>query len=72
MSNSAEDMADTRDVRGTIAFRGPDAAKFLHGQLSADVLALAPGATTLAGLHNPQGRGAALAGGLSDDARTAA
>lgn len=60
MSNSAEELADTRDVRGTIAFRGPDAAKFLHGQLSADVLALAPGATTLAGLHNPQGRVTAL------------
>ena len=37
-------------------FRGPDAAKFLQGQLSADTEKLAPGASTLAGLHNPQGR----------------
>jgi tRNA-modifying protein YgfZ len=35
---------------------GADAARFLQGQLSADVPALQPGATTLAGLHNPQGR----------------
>jgi len=39
-----------------LAFRGGDAAKFLQGQLSADVEKLAIGATTLAGLHNPQGR----------------
>ena len=41
---------------GLLAFRGPDAAKFLQGQLSADTESLAPGASTLAGLHNPQGR----------------
>jgi tRNA-modifying protein YgfZ len=35
---------------------GPDAARFLQGQLSCDVLALQQGTTTLAGLHNPQGR----------------
>jgi folate-binding protein YgfZ len=35
---------------------GSDAALFLQGQLSCDVLALQPGAATLAGLHNPQGR----------------
>jgi folate-binding protein YgfZ len=43
-----------------IAFRGPDAARFLQGQLSADMQKLAPGAGTLAGLHNPQGRVIAL------------
>ena len=41
---------------GVLAFRGPDAAKFLQGQISADTEKLAPGASTLAGLHNPQGR----------------
>src|SRR4029453_11731327 len=41
---------------GVLAFRGPDAAKFLQGQLSADTEGLAPGTSTLAGLHNPQGR----------------
>jgi tRNA-modifying protein YgfZ len=41
---------------GVLAFRGPDAAKFLQGQLSADTEALVPGTSTLAGLHNPQGR----------------
>jgi folate-binding protein YgfZ len=41
---------------GVLAFRGADAAKFLQGQLSADVEKLAVGASTLAGLHNPQGR----------------
>jgi folate-binding protein YgfZ len=45
---------------GTLAFRGPDAAKFLQGQLSADTEKLAPGGSTLAGLHNPQGRVIAL------------
>ncbi len=41
---------------GVLAFRGADAAKFLQGQLSADIEKLVVGATTLAGLHNPQGR----------------
>lgn len=45
---------------GVLAFRGPDAAKFLQGQLSADVEALYSGASVLAGLHNPQGRVIAL------------
>jgi tRNA-modifying protein YgfZ len=45
---------------GVIAFRGPDAARFLQGQLSADVESLGPGARTFAGLHNPQGRVIAL------------
>jgi folate-binding protein YgfZ len=45
---------------GVLAFRGPDAAKFLQGQLSADTEQLEPGKNTLAGLHNPQGRVIAL------------
>ena len=45
---------------GVLAFRGTDAARFLQGQLSADIEKLAPGSSTLAGLHNPQGRVIAL------------
>src|SRR5882672_11329287 len=45
---------------GVLAFRGPDAARFLQGQLSADVEKLAVGASTLAGLHSPQGRAVAV------------
>jgi folate-binding protein YgfZ len=45
---------------GVLAFRGADAARFLQGQLSADTEKLALGASTLAGLHNPQGRVIAL------------
>ena len=48
------------DGLGVLAFRGADSARFLQGQLSADVEKLAPGASTLAGLHNAQGRVAAL------------
>ncbi len=45
---------------GVLAFRGVDAARFLQGQLSADTEKLPPGASTLAGLHNAQGRVTAL------------
>jgi len=45
---------------GVLAFRGTDAARFLQGQLSADTEKLEPGASTLAGLHNAQGRVIAL------------
>jgi folate-binding Fe-S cluster repair protein YgfZ len=48
------------DGLGVLAFRGADAARFLQGQLSADVEKLAPGVSTLAGLHNAQGRVTAL------------
>lgn len=54
------DLSRQSNGLGVLAFRGADAAKFLQGQLSADVEKLAPGATTLAGLHNPQGRVIAL------------
>ena len=43
-------------VYGVLAARGPDARKFLHGQLSQDVNGLALDRVALAGLHNPQGR----------------
>ena len=43
-----------------LAFRGPDAARFLQGQLSADVEKLEAGATSLAGLHSAQGRAVAV------------
>lgn len=45
---------------GVLAFRGPDAARFLQGQFSADLEKLAPGASGFAGLHTPQGRVVAL------------
>lgn len=45
---------------GVIAVRGADARQFLNGQLSQDVLHLAPDRVELAGLHNPQGRAIAL------------
>lgn len=41
---------------GVLAFRGPDATRFLQGQLSAEIEKLDVGGSTLAGLHNPQGR----------------
>jgi tRNA-modifying protein YgfZ len=60
MSTSADVLLSPAGERGVIAFRGPDAARFLQGQLSADMEKLAAGARTLAGLHNPQGRVVAL------------
>ncbi len=44
----------------TLRFRGPDAGKFLQGQLSNDLDRLQPAAIMRAGLHNPQGRTLAL------------
>lgn len=54
------DLGAGNRALGVLAFRGPDAAKFLQGQLSADVENLISGASVLAGLHNPQGRAIAL------------
>jgi folate-binding protein YgfZ len=54
------DIGSGGDALGVLAFRGPDAAKFLQGQLSADVDGLPAGASRFAGLHNPQGRAVAL------------
>jgi folate-binding protein YgfZ len=45
---------------GVLALRGADAARFLQGQLSANIEKLAPGTSTFAGFHNPQGRVIAL------------
>lgn len=41
---------------GVLAVRGPDARRFLQGQLSQDVLTLRPDELRLSGCHNPQGR----------------
>jgi folate-binding protein YgfZ len=43
-----------------LAFRGPEAAHFLQGQLSCDTGQLSAVRMQLAGLHNPQGRVIAL------------
>lgn len=48
------------DGLSLIGARGPDARKFLHGQLSQDVLGLAQDRVALAGFHNPQGRALAI------------
>ena len=45
---------------GVLAVRGPEARKFLNGQLSQDVTTLDPRQVRRAGLHNPQGRVIAL------------
>ncbi|HXN10527.1 MAG TPA: hypothetical protein VN859_04740, partial [Steroidobacteraceae bacterium] len=45
---------------GTLRFRGPDARRFLQGQLSNDLERLVPGMVLRAGLHNAQGRTLAL------------
>jgi folate-binding protein YgfZ len=56
----AVDLSASPDALTVLAFRGTDAARFLQGQLSADIEKLVPGQSTLAGLHNPQGRVLAL------------
>jgi len=45
---------------GVLAVRGADARRFLQGQLSQDVLSLAPDRVRLAGCHNAQGRAIAV------------
>ena len=45
---------------GVLRIAGPDALRFLQGQLSSDVTRIAPGQAPLAGYHNPQGRTIAL------------
>ncbi len=61
MSNSIDATSvEYADTQAVLAFRGVDSASFLQGQLSFDVEKLAPGASALAGLHNPQGRVIAL------------
>src|SRR6186713_3112109 len=58
----AADLSLPPAALGVLAFRGPDAARFLQGQVSANVEKLGVGASTLAGLHNPQGRVIAMLG----------
>jgi len=61
MSMSADvDLSTGTAALGVLAIRGADAARFLQGQLSADLEKLEVGASTLAGFHNPQGRTIAL------------
>jgi tRNA-modifying protein YgfZ len=51
------DLAITSlDDLTALSVRGPDAARFLQGQLSQDIELLAQRGALLAGLHNPQGR----------------
>ncbi len=45
---------------GVLRIAGPDAVRFLQGQLSSDVTRVAAGRALLAGYHNPQGRAIAL------------
>jgi tRNA-modifying protein YgfZ len=48
------------DDLGVLRFTGADAARFLQGQLSSDVMRLGAATSLLAGYHNPQGRTIAL------------
>jgi folate-binding protein YgfZ len=48
------------DDLGVLRLRGPDAVKFLQGQVSNDVEKLTAERSQLAGYHNPQGRVIAL------------
>jgi folate-binding protein YgfZ len=52
----AIDLSAAPHGLGVLAFRGTDTVRFLQGQFSPDVEKLAIGGSTLAGLHNPQGR----------------
>ena len=54
------DLSQGAAALGVLAIRGADAARFLQGQLSADIEKLEAGASTFAGFHNPQGRVIAL------------
>ncbi len=57
---SPEPFAGTFPELQVAAFRGPDARRFLHGQVSQDVLALPLDRVRLCGYHNPQGRVVAM------------
>jgi hypothetical protein len=45
-----------KQALGAVRIHGADAVSFLQGQLSNDMTRLSAAQTTLAGLHNPQGR----------------
>ncbi|MDE2252140.1 MAG: folate-binding protein YgfZ [Gammaproteobacteria bacterium] len=58
---NVHDASGHGDARfGLLRFQGPDARKFLQGQLSNDMNELRADRLLLAGLHNPQGRVLAL------------
>jgi tRNA-modifying protein YgfZ len=57
--STAENPAEQIEI-AHLHFSGPDALKFLQGQLSNDMADLGVDGTLLAGLHNPQGRVIAL------------
>jgi tRNA-modifying protein YgfZ len=54
------DLSDTQPPLGVLRAVGVDSGKFLQGQLSADVSRLQVGESTIAGLHNREGRVFAL------------
>jgi folate-binding protein YgfZ len=60
MSMSPVELSAGSTPLGVLALRGPDTARFLQGQLAADIESLAPANSCFTGLHNPQGRVIAL------------
>ncbi|MEZ5499216.1 MAG: hypothetical protein R3E77_07280 [Steroidobacteraceae bacterium] len=50
------DVATTLSHLAVLAVDGPDSGRFLHGQLSNDLLTMTTEHARLAGYHNPQGR----------------
>jgi tRNA-modifying protein YgfZ len=63
-----ESPPDAAQNFAVLRFQGPDARKFLQGQLSNDMALLAAERVTLAGYHNPQGRVLALLRLVAPDA----
>ncbi|MCZ7630414.1 MAG: hypothetical protein M5U19_15870 [Microthrixaceae bacterium] len=53
---TASQVVAGRWPREVLVVRGPDAIDYLHGQVSADVVTLEPGQSTLALLLDPKGR----------------
>jgi folate-binding protein YgfZ len=49
-------MAAALPDMGVLVFEGPDAAAFLHGQLSTDVRGMAPGEAAWSSYNSPKGR----------------
>jgi len=60
MQNRLAQTLTSLDDLGAIRVQGPDAVKFLQGQLSNDLTLLSAQNPLLAGFHNPQGRAIAL------------
>jgi len=55
MQNRLAQTLTSLDDLGAIRVQGPDAVKFLQGQLSNDLTLLSAQNPLLAGFHNPQG-----------------